>query len=390
MQAVILCGGLGTRLKSVVSDVPKPMAPVGDLPFLHYIVEHLKSNGFDKFLFLTGYKSEVIEEYFSEYDYSVEQSPLGTGGALFNAFEKLEDDFFLINGDTFFDIDFEIFNDYIKDNSVNAAIALFPTKNIERYGLVEIEDDFSVKNFVEKSNLDNSLADGFINSGIYYFKKPVLEKFYSGWNNNFVSIEKEIFPELVKTKELKGLPMGGLFIDIGIPEDYEKAQTLIPQRIKETKRPALFIDRDGTMIEDKGYTFGEDLNFFSDTVDLVREYKNKGYLVLVVTNQAGVAKGKFTEQDTITTNNAIKNHYLKQNIEIDDFVYCPFHINGIIEKYSKASVYRKPNSGMVLELGSKYKIDYKKSLFYGDNVKIDKINLPYLVFEQKESNEKIY
>ena len=390
MQAVILCGGLGTRLKSVVTDIPKPMAPVRNFPFLHYIVEHLKVYGFDKFLFLTGYKSKIIEEYFSEYDFSIENEPLGTGGALFNAFEKLQDEFFLINGDTFFDIDFEIFNDYIKINSVNSAIALFPTKNIERYGLVEIEDDFCIKNFIEKSNLDNNLADGFINSGIYYFKKSVLEKYYSGWDNNFVSIEKEIFPKLVEIKELKGLPMGGLFIDIGIPEDYEKAQTLIPQRVKDIKRSALFIDRDGTIIEDKGYTFGKNLTFFSDTVDLVRKYKNKGYYIFVVTNQAGVAKGKFTEQDTVTTNNVIKDYYSEQNIKIDDFIYCPFHIDGIIEKYSKSSVYRKPNSGMVLELGSKYKIDYKKSLFYGDNVKIDKINLPYLVFKQKESNEKIY
>lgn len=384
MQAVILCGGMGTRLKSVVSDVPKPMAPIGNLPFLHYIVEHLKKNNFDKFLFLTGYKSEVIETYFDGCEFSVETVPLGTGGALFNAFDKLEEEFYLLNGDTFFDIDYKIFQDYVSNNSVSSAIAVFPTSNIQRYGLVDIDIDFTVKSMVEKTNLDSSIADGYINSGIYYFKKDSLSKYYKNWNKNFVSIEKEIFPQLIEDKSLKAMPMGGLFIDIGIPEDYQKAQTLIPERLQYLQKPALFIDRDGTMIRDGGYTFGSNLEFIQDTLEFVKNYKEKGYYIFVVTNQAGVAKGKFTLSDVTLTNETVKECYYSKGLEIDDFIYCPFHIDGVVSEFTKKSVFRKPEAGMVLELGNKYKIDYSRSIFYGDNEKVDKINLPYLKYLKKE------
>ena len=171
-QAVILAGGFGTRLSHIVSDVPKPMAPINDIPFLEYIIKQLQSQGFDNFLFLTGYKSEIIENHFKDLKNSVfikEESALGTGGAILNAFNQLYDDFFVINGDTFFDIDFSILEDFGKDKP--CTIALRYTNNIQRYGFVDIDDNFKIISFVEKGNLPKNRIDGYINGGIYYLKK---------------------------------------------------------------------------------------------------------------------------------------------------------------------------------------------------------------------------
>lgn len=420
-QAVILCGGLGTRLKEVVKDIPKPMALIGKTPFLDYIVSHLKQNSFDKFLFLTGYESEIIENYFKIgsqsksndtgvmlnlfqhriieqpcgpetssgrrkliCDFSIEETPLGTAGALFNAFDKLEDEFFLLNGDTFFDIDFNLFESFINSKGVKAAIALRATKDISRYGLVEINGEFFVEKFTEKTDLTDDIADGFINAGVYYFKKEILKPYFQNWQRNFLSIEKDIFPKMVEEKSLYALPLGGKFIDIGIPEDYKKAQEEIPQRIEQTPKPAIFVDRDGTIIKDAGYTFGTNLDFYEDTIEFVRKYYKKGFYIFVVTNQAGIAKGKFSEEDSQITNNTVCKKYLSEGIKIDDVIYCPYHIDGCIKKYTKKSIFRKPSPGMLLALGEKYKIDYKNSIMFGDREDIDKIKLPYVKFVRKE------
>ena len=271
MQVVILSGGFGTRLSHIVKDVPKPMAPINNVPFLDYIINTLKSNNIDKFVFLTGYKSEVIEEYYKNLKnakFIKEENALGTGGALLNAFNCLEEEFFVINGDTFFDVDYNIFYDFAKNNS--AAIALRYTDNIKRYGFVSIDDSFNITNFTEKSNLPDNTIDGYINGGIYYFKKSILEKYYKNFNGQFISLENEIFPQLVNNKELKGLPIGGLFIDIGIPEDYQKAQTLIPSWLKKIKKPALFIDKDGTIIVNTEYPHGNNFIIIENTLDITK------------------------------------------------------------------------------------------------------------------------
>ena len=156
-QAVILSGGFGTRLSHVISDVPKPMAPIQNIPFLEYIVQTLKQQGFDHFIFLTGYKSECIENYFKYLKNAIfvkEEKALGTGGAILNAFNNLQDEFFLINGDTFFDIDYSLLEDFGKNKPI--TIALRYTNDVNRYGFVETDDDFLVKSFIEKGQLYES------------------------------------------------------------------------------------------------------------------------------------------------------------------------------------------------------------------------------------------
>ncbi len=378
-QAVILSGGFGTRLSHVVSDVPKPMAPIKNIPFLDYIVKTLKQQGFDNFVFLTGYKSEFIEDYFKNLENTVfvkEETALGTGGAILNAYKYLKDSFFVVNGDTFFDIDYSVLEEFGSDKPV--SIALRYTNNIERYGFVDIDDNFSIKSFVEKGKLPDDKIDGYINGGIYYIQKSALKPFADKFNGEFISFETQIFPELLKNNELYGIPVGGCFIDIGIPEDYYRAQDLIPLWILKESKPALFVDKDGTIIENTEYPHGRNFNILEPTIEMVKAYAEKNYHIIMVTNQAGIAKGKFTFEEMKEGFEGIKEVYKSKGITFDDIEFCPYHKDGIIKEYSYDTILRKPNPGMILTACEKLKIDLKHSVMLGDNPKIDNIKLPYL------------
>lgn len=389
-QAVILAGGFGTRLSHVVSDVPKPMAPIKNIPFLDFIIKQLQRHGFDNFVFLTGYKAEIIEDYFKNLPDTIfikEETALGTGGAILNAFNSLNDEFFIINGDTFFDIDFSLLEDFGKDKP--CTIALRYTNNIQRYGFVEIDDTFKTISFVEKGNLPANRIDGFINGGIYFMKKSVLEHFIKNFSGQFISLETEIFPQFLKNNELFGLPLGGCFIDIGIPEDYQKAQNLIPEWVQKESKPALFIDKDGTLIVNTEYPHGRSFEIIESTIDIVKKYSEQNYHIIMVTNQAGIAKNKFNFAEMNEGFEGIKGFYTSKGVKFDDIEFCPYHKDGVIKEYSYDSLLRKPNPGMILMACEKLKIDLKHSLMVGDNAKIDNIKLPYLkclILEEKERN----
>ena len=239
MQAIILAGGFGTRLQSIYNSGPKSMAPISGKPFLQYIIHTLKNANIKNILILTGYKYEFIENYFQNgskfgvnIEYSRENKPLGTGGAVFNSWNFLEDDFIIVNGDTFFDINYKKMIDFVKQRRIKALIALTKVDNVERYGLVNIDNDYNVLSFIEKGAYTQEKGvKKYINGGISYINKSVFQPFYKNWNNNALSLENDLFIELIRTKILFALPFEGAFIDIGIPEDYNKAQTEIPKWI---------------------------------------------------------------------------------------------------------------------------------------------------------------
>ena len=220
MEAIVLAGGLGTRLRSVVSDLPKPMAPIGNKPFLEYILKYLQKNGITKVVLSVGYKWETIREYFGnnfknmELVYSVENEPLGTGGAIKKALSLCkEDNVFIINGDTFFDVKLR---DLKLEKDSKIQLSLKSMKNFDRYGCVETNDNGIVTTFTEKGYRKS----GNINGGIYLISKNIF--------NEFDLEEKFSFEEFMQNnfKQLNILTkiFNNYFIDIGIPEDYQKAQ----------------------------------------------------------------------------------------------------------------------------------------------------------------------
>jgi D-glycero-alpha-D-manno-heptose 1-phosphate guanylyltransferase len=226
-EAIILAGGLGTRLRSVVSDLPKCMAPVAGKPFLYYVITHLQNEGIQNFIFSVGYKSESIVDYINDQygqnsklnmQFSIEDELLGTGGAIKLACEKVSEKNILIcNGDTLFKINVEKLSNFHLHHNSDCTLSLKPMNNFNRYGVVELNNDDSIKSFKEKQFYES----GLINGGVYalnaeeYMKEITGEKF---------SFEKDYLEKYVGKRNMYAKVQDEYFIDIGIPEDYEKAQ----------------------------------------------------------------------------------------------------------------------------------------------------------------------
>ncbi|ECK1938763.1 TPA: nucleotidyltransferase family protein [Campylobacter lari] len=216
MQVIVLAGGLGTRLKSVVQDLPKPMAPINGKPFLTFVLEYLKKQGITEVILSVSYKYELIQEYFKDefegmkIHYNVEKELLGTGGAIKDALKLIQNQAYVLNGDTIFDIDLK----KLALNDSKICIALKQMQNFDRYGTVNVDDRGIVMSFEEKI----FKKQGLINGGVYLLKKDIFDEFdlekkfsfeeFLQSNCNALKIQTQIFDDY--------------FIDIGIPEDYYK------------------------------------------------------------------------------------------------------------------------------------------------------------------------
>jgi D-glycero-alpha-D-manno-heptose 1-phosphate guanylyltransferase len=227
--AIILAGGFGTRLQTVVKDIPKPMAPIRSKPFLAYLIDYCSSQKIRRIILSTGYKHEVIQNYFgSEYknvsiSYSIEDEPLGTGGAILKAaLGSEEEEFFILNGDTFFNINFQEFYAAHSFRQTHLSLALKTMKNFDRYGAVITDASGKIISFTEKS----FYAHGNINGGIYILNKKLFSEVKLKGKFSF---EKDLMEQFVSQFPFYGFPFDDYFIDIGIPEDYRRAQNELTQ-----------------------------------------------------------------------------------------------------------------------------------------------------------------
>ena len=221
---IILAGGLGTRLRSVVSDLPKCMAPVNGKPFLSYVIEYFQQQQISNFIFSVGYKHEAIAEYLSDqlstvnYQLSIEEEPLGTGGAIKKACSLVNNKNVLVtNGDTLFKANASTLQSFHQQKNADCTLALKAMKNFDRYGVIELNQDDSIKSFNEKKYYES----GLINGGLYmlnvesFLKQSFPEKF---------SFETAYLEKFYNQHKMFGLIQDEYFIDIGIPEDYARAE----------------------------------------------------------------------------------------------------------------------------------------------------------------------
>jgi D-glycero-alpha-D-manno-heptose 1-phosphate guanylyltransferase len=222
--AIILAGGLGTRLRSAVPDLPKCMAPVAGRPFIGWVIDYFQKAGVEKFIFALGYKSEHFDTFLQStlpagsYTCSIEKEPLGTGGAIQLACQHSTDKTVLIlNGDTFFRIDLQALSGFHEQQQADCTLCLRPMSDFDRFGVVELDETSRIRSFREKQYY----SQGLINGGVYaldrtsFLKEGLPEKF---------SFEKDYLEKFYTTRHLCGLVQDEYFIDIGIPEDYQRAQ----------------------------------------------------------------------------------------------------------------------------------------------------------------------
>jgi len=233
-EAIILAGGMGTRLKEVVSDGPKSMAPINGRPFLEYQLDLLDRWGLKKVILSVGYMNEAIRLHFGEdykslkLVYAVEEEPLGTGGAILNALKYVSGyAVFIFNGDTYFDVNLQRLDDFRKIKEADLVLAMRFEIDPVRFGLLEFDNNNRVTQFCEKKD---GLDEGFINGGVYVVRKDYLVRF--GLPEKF-SFEKDFLQKYYQTENFYGMRCFSYFRDIGVPEDYQKA-------IDEFKRLILY------------------------------------------------------------------------------------------------------------------------------------------------------
>lgn len=233
IEAVVLAGGLGIRLRSVVQNLPKTLAPINGRPFAAFLLDMLVDHGIGKIVLATGYLHEAVSACFGKkyrgitLEYSVEEEPLGTGGALRLAMQKVQGtNVIVVNGDTFFDVDLQEMISFHIDQAADVTIALKSLPDCSRYGRVIVEGNHVIS-FAEKEYA----GGGLINGGVYCINRDILEEFTLGQQ---FSLERDVFAHGGPVLKIAAYISHGEFIDIGIPEDYEKAQKMSMVTAKES------------------------------------------------------------------------------------------------------------------------------------------------------------
>jgi D,D-heptose 1,7-bisphosphate phosphatase len=363
-QCVILVGGRGTRLGALTQQRPKPLLDVAGRPFVSYLIQEAARHGFTRILLLAGFKSDAFAAEIAalkpkipidvEITLLTEPEPRGTAGALKFARPHLDEQFLMLNGDSLFDINLLDLTRPLGD--ALGRLALKPQPDVSRYGKVDLAGTL-IRRFVEK---DQSAGAGVINGGVYWLSRKVVDLIPDG----MVSIETDVFPKLVAAGKLKGVVYDRFMLDIGLPDTLAEAQTVIPAQLR---RPAVFLDRDGVLNDDVGYAHRPDqITWTRGALAAVKALNDAGCYVFVITNQAGVARGYYPLAQVDVLHGWMAGEMAAHGAHIDAYAYCPFHEEGVVAEFKRASDRRKPAPGMVLDLLEDWPILKDASFLVGD------------------------
>jgi len=361
IDIVILAGGKGSRIKKLINNCPKPLARINkNKMFLDYLLNNICKYNINKIFILAGYKGNKIYKAYHGKNINlvpvkciVEKKPLGTAGSLLQIKKKISKKFMIINGDTIFDINFDEFKkNKIKKDEIFMALSKsnYKSPGARLYNLA-----IRKKRVIFKKN------SKLINAGIYLVNRDFLKNI----KPSTFSLENEIIFKLINQKKAKGKIYNNFFLDIGTPKTLKLARKILP---KYFYKPALFLDRDGTL---NHYTEGKYIykfryfKFKTGTVEILKKI-TKNFYLFIVTNQAGIGKNIFTENDFINLHKKIKEFLTRKNVYINEIKFCPFHPLAKIKKYKKNSLLRKPGNLMVEQLKKDWEIDFKKSYMIGD------------------------
>ena len=371
-EAIVLAGGLGTRLRSEIGEFPKPLAPINGEPFLTFVFKYLQKNGINKVVLSVGYKWELIQEkYGNQWNdiaikYAVEKERLGTGGAIKLAMNQIEsNDFYVLNGDTLFDVNLLTLEHFHYKNKAQCTLALKTMHNVDRYGCVELDSD-KITAFKEKQFRETTI----INGGIYCLNKSIKDAFPK---QDKFSFEADYLETNTEQKAIYGQLFTDYFIDIGIPEDYKAFELKTQQdsqplpefnKLPIDKTWTLFLDRDGVfnhqIIDDYVKQVNE-LKIIDGVPQAIADFTKLFGKILVVTNQQGIGKGVMTTDDLHHLNGYIVNLVETYGGKIDKIYSAP-------QLREENSNYRKNGTGMGLHAKFDYpEIDFSKSILIGDS-----------------------
>ncbi|MCR5107067.1 MAG: HAD-IIIA family hydrolase [Lachnospiraceae bacterium] len=382
LQVVVLMGGLGTRLKDYTKECPKSLVDVNGKPFFDYQLKLLKAAGFRKYLFLIGYKADMIEEYYgdgSDRDISITycydgKELLGTGGAIKRALDHLEEDFLVTYGDSFMDIDYEetIYRYFTgKAQGKRAVMTILKNNNtLDKSNVVAKDGNILL---YDKMNRTEDME--YIDYGVCIYERSLFEEY-----NESDKFDVAIIQNRLSLKgQLAAHEVTRRFYEIGSPPALNEFREYSDKRFNK-KVKAVFLDRDGVINEivynDDTEQLDspqkpEEFKLLPDVVEALSIFKKKGYYIFIVTNQPGAAKGKSRLSTLYDINTGFVNDMKKEGIELEAVYMCPHYPKR--QKYTKEDYLikececRKPKPGLILKAGKTYNIDYENSYMIGDS-----------------------
>lgn len=382
MQVVVLMGGLGTRLKEYTKECPKSLVEVGGKPFFDYQLELLTAWGFKKFLFLIGYRADMIEEHYGngadrgisiKYCYDGEKL-LGTGGAVRRALDFLEEDFILMYGDSFMDIDYaQCVYRYLEGKKEGARALMTVLKNNNRFDKSNVIMDRDNLVLYDKHNPSPEMD--YIDYGVCMYEKSL----FTPYEEDSVFDIAEIQHELSVKGQMTPMIVTKRFYEIGSPSSLEEFSGYVRKRFEEA-HPAVFLDRDGVINEIVWNEDAEQLDsplgteqfvFLEGVAQAIKAIRDKGYYIFIVTNQPAAAKGKTTLKKLYDINTYMISKLQEEGVEIDDLFMCPHYTKELPMTREhfliKNCDCRKPKSGLILRALRKYNIDMSSSYMVGDS-----------------------
>ena len=366
MEAIILAGGLGTRLRSVTGEVPKCLAPVDGKPFLQYLLEWLARFEVTHVVLSVGYLKEQVfrfiesREWPFDISYAIENEPLGTGGGIRLALQRCRGEkVYVVNGDTFFNVDLNAL-----PFVAPVTLALKPMRDFDRYGAVDWDGDL-VTAFHEK----NPCAEGLINGGVYALDRSQSD--LTLFPRKF-SFEKDFLEPLADLHQVAGRVQDGWFIDIGVPEDYARAQMELPEiqavlkasdAVLASKAETLFLDRDGVInrwLPGNYVRSWDQFVFLPGILECLRAWAGKFRHIFIVSNQRGVGKGIMTQEELDAVHGRMLEEIRQAGGRIDGIYVCT--------AVEESAPRRKPNPGLFYEACRDFPdITPERSLMLGDS-----------------------
>src|SRR5579871_6175165 len=381
-QLVILAGGMGTRLRARLGDLPKPMIPIAGKPLLEHQLELARSHGFTNVIIFACHKAEVIEQYFGDGSrwgirvrVEVEKEPLGTAGAVLAGFDLLDENFAVFYGDTMVNVDLSRICAAHVERNADATLLLHPNDHPLDSDLVEADAAGWVTAFHNRPHPQDRWFQNLVNAGLYVLKKQALRPWVG--TQKAMDFGKDLFPAmLARGAKLLGYNSPEYIKDIGTPERYDKIcaefEAGVPQlNILSRLQRAVFLDRDGTLVKEvDGLTKPEQLELLPCAAEAVRELNHHGWRAVLVTNQPVVAKGFCTEADVNTVHNKLEMLLGREHAFLDRIYWCPHHPEkGFAGERRDLKIdcsCRKPKTGMVDQAVKELNLDLKECWLIGD------------------------
>jgi histidinol-phosphate phosphatase family protein len=382
MQAIIIAGGMGTRLKARLGDMPKPLIPIGGKPLLVHQIKLAKRHGFTEIVVFACYRPDLIEAELKDGSpwgvkvrYEIEQTPLGTAGAVLAGLSSLAEQFLVFYGDTMVNVDLARIWQKHTGSGADVTLLLHPNDHPLDSDLVEMDEAGWITAFHNRPHPVDRFFQNLVNAGLYVISKQALTQ--CAKQAKPMDFGKDLFPAMLQSgQRLMGYNTPEYIKDIGTPERYDRvsaeyASGVIARSSLQTPQPAVFLDRDGTLNREvDGVISPEKLELLPGVAEAVHELNHNGIRAVVISNQPIIAKGFCREADVQAVHNKLETLLGKEHAFLDRIYYCPHHpergFKGERAELKIECDCRKPAIGMIQRAVTDLNIDLSRSWLVGD------------------------